>query len=373
MQRNHRKRSVEKFKMVLGTESLNDTNLGIIYDAIKSGINAFDTADCYGNGASEVALGIVLPHLERNDFFIASKCGVNFGEDGKVTTDGSRAYILHACTNSLARLKIDYIDLYYLHRVGQNARIEESMLALKELVRQGKIKSIGLSEVAADQIRRAFKIHPIAAVQIEYSPWSRQDEQNDVIKTCRELNIAVLGYSPLGRAFFTAKNEEYFINLSEDDYRRLLPRYNDKFLTNNLAQRATIDACAKRKSCTTAQLVLAWELSKNIIPVFGTTNANHLDENIKALMLKLSSEDLAEVNAIIESFNVHGDRYPSQEMSGIFPEQDENLSAKTMVSAPTYTASKSGFFACPRASLKITSASPQSHADYVSDNFGQSK
>lgn len=373
MQRNFDKDAIGNFKMVLGTESLNDTNIEIVHHALKCGINAFDTADCYGNGTSETALGQIFPHLQRQSFFIASKCGVNFGADGSVSTNGSRDYILHACEESLRRLQIDYIDLYYLHRTGQNARIEESMLALKELVQENKIKYIGLSEVTAEQIRRAHQIHPVAAVQIEYSPWSRQDEYNDVIKTCRELNITVMGYSPLGRGFFTAENETFFQNLGERDYRKLLPRYNDTFLTDNLAERAAIDAFANRKGCSTAQLVLAWELSKNIVPVFGTTNAAHFDENVQALSVKLSSDDLVELDTIIQSFNANGERYPSKEVSGIFPEPNENFSSDMNALSITRTVSKSGIFACPRTPQQITSAPLQSHAEIVSANFGRSK
>jgi aryl-alcohol dehydrogenase-like predicted oxidoreductase len=312
--------STNRCKVILGTQYLNDTNSSIIDHAIERGVAVFDTADCYGkDGASEKELGAVLAKYPREKVFIGTKCGVRF-QNKTVCTDGSRDYLIQGCEASLARLNTDYIDLFSLHRVGQNVPIEESMQAMKELVRQGKIRGVGLSEVTADQIRRAHNIHPVEAVQIEFSPWAREDEFNGVVDTCHELNIIVTGYSPLGRAFFCDVSPDYFCSLSSNDFRKRLPRYNGELLEKNLAARTALEAYAKSKGMTLAQIVLAWELSKNVVPVFGTHNKLHFDENMAALASHLTKEDLTELEGLIDALSFAGDRYPGPEVSGIFPE-----------------------------------------------------
>lgn len=313
--------SSSRHQATLGTLSLSEANSKIIDHAIELGIAEFDTADCYGAGESETALGAALAAYAREDIVISTKCGVRFSPERTVTTDGSRDYLIRGCEASLARLKTDYIDVFYLHRVGQNASIEESMYAMRELVTQEKIRGIGLSEVTADQIRRANAIHPIKAVQIEFSPWARQDEKNGVLATCHELGITVTGYSPLGRAFFSNTDHDFFQSLTEADYRKRLPRYNGDFLKNNLEQRAKLECYANNKAITLAQLSLAWINSKGVVPVFGTNSIEHLDENVAALSLNFAETDLIELDALINTLQFEGDRYPSREVSGIFPEQ----------------------------------------------------
>ncbi len=308
-------------KIGLGCDHLTRENNSIIDHAICKGVTFFDTAECYGKDhESEIALGEKIKKYKRKDLFIASKCGVSFEEKG-ICLNGSESYIKASCQASLKRLKTEYIDLYYLHRVDPERSFEDSIISLKNLVKEGKIKYIGLCEVTADQIRRAHKIHPISAVQIEYAPWSREDEQNDVIKTCKELGILVVAYSPLGRGLFTDADASYFSTLPKTDFRQLLPRYSGKCLNENLKAKFFLQAFAKTKKCTLAQLVLAWEIGKGLVPIPSTVKPQHLEENIGALSVKLSSDDIKELDKIISSCHFIGPRYPSPAISAIYPEK----------------------------------------------------
>lgn len=291
----------------------------VIHKAIGMGVNFFDTAEMYGAGKSEEALGQAIQRYKREELVIATKAGCTFEQDG-LHICGSKPYIFQACDKSLRRLNVSYIDLYYLHRVDPNTPFKESILALKELVEQGKIKTIGLSEVSKEQIEIAHAIHPITAVQIEYSPWSRQDEKNQVIETCHRLGIGIVAYSPLGRAFFVEENKETFFNGLENDFRNFLPRYKGEDLTNNLQARNLIESIAKAKEIKTQTLVLAWTQSKGIIPIPGTTKVPHLIENVSACHLNLSKEDVDGIDQGIDQTEFHGLRYPSKELSGIYPE-----------------------------------------------------
>ncbi len=190
---------------------------------------------------------------------------------------------------------------------------------------KGKIKQYGLSEVTADQIRRAHKIHPVSAVQIEYAPWSREDEQNDVIKTCKELGITIVAYSPLGRAFFTKANASFFKELKQDDFRSQLPRYQGDTLQKNLKAKEALQQYADKKNCSLAQLVLAWEMAKGIIPIPATVNVKHLTENMLALTIKLSASEFEEIQKIILSCQFVGPRYPDANFSAIHPERRRKL------------------------------------------------
>lgn len=304
--------------MGLGCAELSRDSNGIIDVAIAQGIVYFDTSDCYGmNHESELALGEKIKYYDRSQLFISTKTGVFFDQEG-VHVSNAPVYIYRACEASLGRLNTDYLDIFYLHRIDPLTPIQVSMSAMKTLVDAGKIKSIGLSEVTAAQIREAHNIYPISAVQIEYSPWSRDDEVNDVISTCRTLNIAVVAYSPLGRAFFTDKPTDYFQALGAMDYRKILPRYNGDNLSINQMQKEKIAAFAKEKNITITQLVLAWEMTKGFVVIPGTRNPTHFSENRAALDVVLSKDEMTALDALISASDYRGVRYPSEQTSGIF-------------------------------------------------------
>lgn len=311
-------------QMGLGCLELTRSNNGIVDYAIKNNITYFDTADCYGNGESERALGEkLILNKYREKLFISTKGGVKLSSTG-VSVDGTSQYLKQACDASLNRLQIDYVDLYYLHRTDPDTPIEESVKALSELVQQGKVNYIGLSEVTADQIRRAHHVHPITAVQIEYSPWSTQDDKNGVIETCRELGIQIVSYSPLGRAFFTDVHEPYFENIDKNDFRRLLPRYWGEHYKFNRVAKHELDKFASVKQCSVAQLVLAWELKKGFSVIPATTKENHFDEDFKAIFIELSDNDINSLNNIVSKSHYSGPRYPNESVSAIFPEKSKS-------------------------------------------------
>ncbi|HEU5281657.1 MAG TPA: aldo/keto reductase [Gammaproteobacteria bacterium] len=315
-------RNNEKCKMGLGCVDLTRENSEIIDVAIQKGITYFDTSDCYGQDhASEIALGERLKVYPRESLFISTKASVSFQSDG-VHVNGSPAYLKRACENSLARLQTNYLDLFYLHRIDPAVPIEASMLAMKSLVEARKIKSIGLSEVTAAQICEAHKVHPIGAVQIEYSPWSREDEVNGVISTCQALGITVVAYSPLGRAFFTENDKNYFLTMQGNDFRKMLPRYNGDNLRANQVQKEKIANFAAERQLTVAQVVLAWEMAKGYLVIPGATRADHFNENFSALAVSFSGKDIAILDGVIAASQYHGDRYPSKKVSGIFTLND---------------------------------------------------
>lgn len=319
-------------RMGLGCVNLRPENSNIIDVSLKKGVTFFDTADCYGNGLSEIALGEKLKSQPRGRLFISSKCGLSF--DNGLQLSGDPDYIESACEASLGRLQTNYIDLYYLHRVDPKTSIENSVTALAELVKAGKIKHIGLSEVTEAQLRRAHKIHPITAVQIEYSPWSLQDEANGLIATCQSLGIAVVAYSPLGRAFFTNVDENYFESLPAEDYRKSLPRYNGDHLRNNIKARQSLEQIAEEKGCSLSQLVLAWISFKGLCVIPGTTNAEHLNENLDALLVKISKMEHEKISNLIRSLQFSGERYPNSAVSGIFPEHEQSAGLNQWLPTP---------------------------------------
>ena len=280
----------------------------MIHYAIEKGIIFLDTSDLYGDGHNEKLIGAALAGGLREKVVLATKCG--FVGMGKV--DGSAAHIKKACDASLKRLGVEVIDLYYLHRADKNVPIEESVGAFADLVKAGKIHHIGLSEVTAATLRRAAKVHPITALQSEYSLWERKPEI-EILKTCRQLHIGFVPYSPLGRGFLSGKyrNTE---KLAEHDFRRILPKFQGENLKHNLLIVDKLIEFAKHKQCTPAQLALAWLLAqgKDIVPIPGTRSIERLDENSGALNVHLSAVDLEEINQLIPSDAAIGKQYPDE-------------------------------------------------------------
>ena len=297
----------------------------LLLTALDSGVTLFDTATLYGFGANETLVGRVLsPHRSR--FTLASKCGlqgVDVNGDGKLVRviDGRPATIQATCEDSLRRLKTDVIDLYYLHRWDKKVPIEDSVGALGELVRQGKIRSIGLSEVSAATLRRAHAVHPITAVQTEYSLWTRNPEIA-LLQACNELGVAFVAFSPVARAFLTGKLQDVTA-LDAKDIRRSMPRFEPANYAANLKLLPAYQALAAEAGCTAAQLALAWLLHRgeNIIPIPGTTSLAHLVEDLAAADVKLAPVIMARLDALINEKAVTGGRYNAQSQSEVDTEQ----------------------------------------------------
>ena len=280
----------------------------LLLRALDHGINFFDTAALYGFGNNETLLGNVLkPH--RSKIVLASKCGMT-GVDGKRVIDGRPATLKRTCDESLRRLQTDVIDLYYLHRWDKQVPIEDSVGALSDLVQAGKIRSIGLSEVSAPTLRRAHAVHPIAALQSEYSLWTRNAELG-TLDACRELGTAYVAFSPLARAFLTGTLRDPETQLEAKDIRRQMPRFEAANYAKNLALLPGYMAIAQELGCTPAQLAMAWLLAKgeHIIPIFGTRQPEHLDDNAGAAAVSLDSSIVARLDALINQQTVAGPRY----------------------------------------------------------------
>jgi len=290
----------------------------VLLQALDGGISLFDTAALYGFGANETLLGQVLkPH--RNRFTLASKCGlrgVDKNGDGRLVRviDGSPALIRQTCEGSLRRLQTDVIDLYYLHRLDPAVPIEESVGALGDLVRKGYIRSIGLSEMSAATLRRAHAEHPIAAMQSEYSLWTRNPEIA-VLQACRELGVAFVAFSPLGRGFLAGEPLQPD-SFDAADLRRSMPRFEAPHWAANTALLPAWHAMAAELDCTPAQLALAWLLhqGEHIIPIPGTTSSRHLADNLGAVNVRLAPATLARLDALINRHSVSGHRYNAQGM-----------------------------------------------------------
>jgi aryl-alcohol dehydrogenase-like predicted oxidoreductase len=292
-------------------------SLETLNHAIDIGVTFWDTADMYGVGRNEELLGRVLKE-RRGEVVLATKFGNVRGADGAfLGIDGSPDYVRKACDASLRRLGVDHIDLYYQHRVDPKVPIEETVGAMAELVHQGKVRHLGLSEAAAGTIRRAAAVHPIAALQTEYSLWSRELE-DEILPTCRSLGIALVAYSPLGRGFLTGKIQSQD-DLDPSDWRRQNPRFQGENLEKNLELAGRIREIAGRKGCTPAQLALAWLLAqgRDVVPIPGTRSPKRLDENAAACQVALSADDLAEIEAVIPRTMVAGERYPAASMAAV--------------------------------------------------------
>jgi aryl-alcohol dehydrogenase-like predicted oxidoreductase len=276
--------------------------------ALDLGVTFFDTADRYMKGRHEHLLGRALKG-RRGEVVLASKFG-NFDlPDGRKGYNGRPEYVPQACEASLRNLGVDYIDLYYLHRIDPEVPIEDTVGAMAELVRQGKVRHLGLSEAAPATIRRAHAVHPIAALQTEYSLWSR-DPEDQTLPTVRELGIGFVAYSPLGRGFLTGQIRSPE-DLDADDWRRQAPRFQDANFQRNLDLVARIEAIAQRKGCTPGQLALAWVLARgeDIVPIPGTKRRRYLEENLAAAEISLTMGDLAEIEAAMPTGAAAGNRY----------------------------------------------------------------
>lgn len=278
--------------------------------AYELGINFFDTANIYGQGHNEKLLGRVFQGI-REKIIIATKCGIvrKSDEPDYRGLNGSPAYIQASCEASLKRLNTECIDLFYLHRLDPATPIEVSVEAMAQLIKQGKVRYIGLSEVDVDILRRAHAVHPITALQSEYSLWTRSPEKI-VIPACQELNIGFVPYSPIGRGFFSGKLTDTK-SLAQDDFRRKLPRFEEKNMQANLKLLRGISEIATLKGCTPAQLALAWVLAQgeHIVPIPGTKRQRYLEENVAALDVVLTEQDLQAIDGIATSDAVKGERY----------------------------------------------------------------
>ncbi|MDA0739464.1 MAG: aldo/keto reductase [Nitrospirae bacterium] len=291
--------------------------LATLHLAIERGLNFFDTADIYGQGRNEEFVGAALKE-HRSKIILATKFGIVRNDHGEFVGVNSRPdYVRSACEASLKRLGVEVIDLYYQHRVDPDTPIEDTVGAMADLVHAGKVRYLGLSEASAQTLRKAHAVHPIAALQSEYSLWTR-DPEEEILPTCRELGIGFVPYSPLGRGFLAhniAKPED----LDDKDSRRKNPRFRPENFQKNLQLVEAIEGLANKKRCTPAQLALAWVLTqgKDIIPIPGTTKRTHLESNITALDICLSPEDLTHINHIAPLGVAAGDRYPEVGMTWV--------------------------------------------------------
>jgi aryl-alcohol dehydrogenase-like predicted oxidoreductase len=291
------------------------SGLATIDRALELGVTFLDTAEVYGPYTNERLVGRAIAR-RRDEFEIATKFGfvINPEAPSDRSTDGSPENARRACEGSLQRLGVDHIDLYYQHRVDPNVPIEETVGAMAELVSEGKVRYLGLSEASADTIRRAHGTHPITAVQSEYSLWTR-DPEDEVLATLRELGIGLVAYSPLGRGFLTGQIRS-LDDLPEDDWRRTNPRFQEEALRENIRLADVVAELASQRSVTPAQLALAWVLAKgdDIVPIPGTKSPKRLEENAAAAEVKLSAQDIEELDNAISRDAVRGDRYPEPMM-----------------------------------------------------------
>ena len=294
-----------------------DESIRTIHRALELGIDFIDTADMYGPFTNEILVGKAIAG-RRDEVVLATKFGNVRSADGAfLGISGTPEYVHKACDASLQRLGTDHIDLYYQHRVDNTVPIEETVGAMAELVTAGKVRYLGLSEAAPATIRRAAKVHPIAALQTEYSLWERTPEE-EILPTVRELGIGFVPYSPLGRGFLTGRFRS-FDDLPADDYRRNQPRFQGANFQKNLDLVALLEKMAREKKCTPAQLALAWLLYQgdDIVPIPGTKRVKYLEENVGALDVKLSPEDLRRIDAIAPVGVAAGTRYPEGGMATV--------------------------------------------------------
>ena len=291
-------------------------SIATIHRALELGINFLDTADMYGPYKNEELVGQAIQGAPRDKIVLATKFGilrdpVNPNLRG---VSGKPDYVRKSCEGSLRRLRVSCIDLYYQHRVDPDTPIEDTVGAMAELVKEGKVRYIGLSEAGPQTLRRAMKVHPITALQTEYSLWTR-DPEDEILPTCRELGVGFVAYSPLGRGFLTGRFRK-FEDIPADDYRRNSPRFQGENFQKNLDLVRRVEEIAKEKNCTPAQLALAWVLAQgdNIVPIPGTKHRKYLEENVGAVNVKLTPEDLRRIDEVAPHGAAAGPRYPEQMM-----------------------------------------------------------
>ncbi|MGA8617299.1 MAG: aldo/keto reductase [Candidatus Sulfotelmatobacter sp.] len=293
-------------------------SIATILRALELGINFLDTADMYGPYKNEELVGRAIKG-KRDKVVLATKFGIIRDPSNPTVrgVNGKPDYVRRSCEGSLRRLGVETIDLYYQHRVDPATPIEETVGAMAQLVQEGKIHHIGLSEASPQTLRRAVKVHPITALQTEDSLWSREPE-DEILPTCRELGVGFVAYSPLGRGFLTGQFTR-FEDFPEDDYRRFSPRFQGENFQKNLDLVRRVEEIAKEKGCTPAQLALAWVLAqdKNIVPIPGTKRRKYLEDNVAALDVKLTAEDLRRIDEIFPTGAAAGLRYPEHMMSTV--------------------------------------------------------
>lgn len=288
-----------------------------IQRALELGINFLDTADMYGVGSNEILVGEAIRD-RREGVVLATKFGNVRGADGSfLGVNGRPEYVRSACEASLKRLKVDVIDLYYQHRVDPSVPIEETVGAMSQLVSEGKVRFLGLSEASAETIRRAHKVHPITALQSEYSLWTREVE-DEILLACRELGIGFVAYSPLGRGFLTGQIKSPD-DLASDDRRRMFPRFQGENFDVNLRLVERVREIAASKGCQPAQLALAWVLAQgdDIVPIPGTKRRKYLEVNAAAVEIELSADDLKRINEVAQPGSAAGARYPEAAMQSV--------------------------------------------------------
>jgi len=288
-------------------------SINTIHRALDLGVTLLDTADMYGVGENEKLVGKAIAG-RRSEVILATKFGIVRNTDGEfLGVSGRPEYVKSACEASLKRLGVEVIDLYFQHRVDPDTPIEETIGAMAELVREGKVRYIGMSEAAASTIRRAQVVHPITAVETEYSLWSR-DVEDEILPTCRELGIGFVPYSPLGRGFLTGQIRK-FDDFAQDDFRRFLPRFQGDNFFKNLVLVDCVKELALQKGCTPSQLALAWLLTQgeDMIPIPGTKRISYLEENIGAVHVQLTTSDLQRINEIAPKGVAIGERYEGME------------------------------------------------------------
>jgi aryl-alcohol dehydrogenase-like predicted oxidoreductase len=295
-----------------------DESLATIHRALDLGINFLDTSDVYGPYKNEELVGRAIQG-KRDQVVLATKFGIiRDPKDPSVRgISGKPEYVRQACEASLRRLNVDTIDLYYQHRVDPNTPIEDTVRAMAELVKEGKVRYLGLSEASVATLRRAVKVHPIAALQTEYSLWTR-DPEDEILPTCRELGIGFVAYSPLGRGFLTGQFKR-IEDLPADDYRRFSPRFQGENFQKNLDLVHRVEEIAKEKKCHPSQLALAWVLGQgdDIVPIPGTKRRKYLEENVAALDVQLTAEDLRRLAEAFPHGAASGQRYTEQMMKAV--------------------------------------------------------
>jgi len=291
-------------------------SIATIHRALELGVTLLDTADMYGPHTNEELVGRAIAG-KRERVVLATKFGVVRGENTARSINGKPEYVRRACDASLQRLRVDYIDLYYQHRVDPETPIEDTVGAMAELVRAGKVRHLGLSEASPDTLRRACKVHPITALQTEYSLWTR-DPEDGVLAACRELGVGFVAYSPLGRGFLTGQIKK-FDDLAPDDFRRHSPRFQGDNFWKNLKLVEHLTALAAQKGVAPSQLALAWVLSRgtDIVPIPGTKRQRWLEENVKAEQISFSADELARIDQIAPRGVAAGERYPAQVMGSV--------------------------------------------------------